>query len=194
MVLFEFDKIIKDKYNSYVKKNNNNDNNDVKILSFDEFKSKGLEQFSKLFVFYFSGINQNYTGNILNSDKTQILVSCIDNKFHIKNITSILIFHKTIAQDFVKYYILLLGTHERFRKYGYGKIILDEFIEFVKKSNKSNKKIKILLKSLAASMVFYLSNGFIKSELKSNRLFYKYETIEELKLSQEKILEFNIEY
>ena len=86
----------------------------------------------------------------------------------------------------------MLGTHERFRKYGYGKVILDEFIEFIKKLNKSNKKIKILLKSLESSMGFYISNGFIQSELKSNRLFFKYETINELKLGKEQILELNI--
>lgn len=183
MVLFEFDKIIKDKYNKYLNKQN---------ISFDEYKSKGLEQFSKLFPFYFAGINQNYTQNILISDKTHIIVSCIGDKFDIKNITSILIYHKTILSDTIKYYILLLGTHERFRKYGFGKVILDEFVEFVKISNKSNKKIKILLKSLQKSLNFYLGNGFIESELKPNRLFYKYETAKELKLNEEKILELNI--
>ena len=69
---------------------------------------------------------------------------------------------------------------------------MDEFVEFVKISNKSNKKIKILLKSLQKSLNFYLGNGFIESELKPNRLFYKYETAKELKLNEEKILELNI--
>jgi hypothetical protein len=189
MVLFEFDKIIKDKYDIH------NLNNVTQQISFDEFKSNGLKQFSKIFPFYFSGINEKYIGNILYSDKTHILVSCIDNKFNIKNITSILIFHKTNSSKLIKYYILLLGTHERFRKYGYGKVILDEFIEFVKKFNKSEKKIKILLKSLESSMRFYLSNGFVQtqSELKSNKLFFKYETQSELKLNQEKILELDID-
>lgn len=192
MVLFEFDKIIKDKYNKYIKKNNN-DNNNINQISFDEFKSKGLEKFSELFPFYFSGINQNYTKNIINSDKTHFMISCIGNKFDIKNISSILVYHKTTSSNTIKYYILLFGTHERFRKYGYGKVILDEFIEFVKISNSSNKKIKILLKSLEKSLYFYLSNGFVESELKSNRLFYKYENAQELKLNEEKILELDIE-
>lgn len=187
MVLFEFDKIIKDKYDRYNEKNNN-----TNPISFDEFKLKGLQKFSELFPFYFSGINQNYIQQILTSDKTHIIVSCIGDKFDIKNITSILVYHKTTSSNIVKYYTLLLGTHERFRKYGYGKVILDEFIEFVKKSNKSNKKIKILLKSLKSSLNFYLGNGFVESELKSNRLFYKYETVQELKLNKEKILELNI--
>jgi GNAT superfamily N-acetyltransferase len=187
MVLFEFDKIIKNKYDKYKKKNNN-----VNQINFDEFKSKGLEKISELFPFYFSGINQNYIENILNSNKTHIIISCIGDKFDIKNITSILTYHKTTSLNTIKYYILLLGTHERFRKYGYGKIILDEFIEFVKKANNPNKKIKILLKSLEKSSVFYITNGFVKSELKSNRLFFKYETVQELKLNEEKILELDV--
>lgn len=192
MVLLEFDKIIKDKYDKYIRKNNLN--NDTHQISFDEFKSNSLKQFSKIFPFYFSGINQAYTNNIIYSDKTHILVSCIDDKFNIKNITSILIFHKTKSNELNKYYILLLGTHERIRKYGYGKVILDEFIEFVKSSNGLKKKNKILLKSLESSMQFYFSNGFVKSEseLKSNKLFYKYENSNELKLNQEKILELDI--
>ena len=190
MVLFEFDKVIKDKYDKYIKKNNNS----TESISFNEFKLKGLEQFSKIFPFYFSGINQDYIQNILNSNKIHILISCMGCNFDIKNITSILIYHKTISSNLIKYYILLLGTHERFRKYGYGKVILDEFIEFVKKFNKSEKKIKIILRSLESSMGFYLSNGFVhsESELKSNRLFFKYESSNELKLYQEKILEFDI--
>lgn len=187
MVLFDFDDILKNKYNAYI------ENNDCESISYNEFKIKGLNIFSNIFPFYFSHISQNYIENILNSNKIKILVSCIDNNFNIKNMTSILIFHKTISLDCIKYYILLLGTHERFRKFGYGKIILDEFIDYIGKSNNTNKKIKILLKSLESSMNFYLSYGFVISELKSNRLFYKYEPTSELKLNQEKILELVIE-
>ena len=42
-------------------------------------------------------------------------------------------------------------------------------------------------------MSFYFSYGFVQSELKPNKLFYKYETSDELKSNQEKILELNIE-
>jgi GNAT superfamily N-acetyltransferase len=203
MVLFRFDDIIKNKYKVYKEKNNNKE-----IICFDEFRTNGLEQFSKFLPFYFSGINQNYIQNILLSEKTHIIISCIDNVFSIKNSTSMLIYHKTKSSNCVKYYILLLGTHERFRKFGYGTIVLDEFIEYVKKTNPNknkktnpnknkktnpNKNKKILLKSLESSMSFYFSYGFVQSELKPNKLFYKYETSDELKSNQEKILELNIE-
>lgn len=186
MVLFEFNEIIKNKYI-----------NQQNILNYDEFKIKALDIFSSILVFYFSRINQKYIENILYFEKTNIFISCIDNKFNSKNITSILMCHKTESSNIIKYYILLLGTHERFRKFGYGKVILDEFVDYIKKkSNSTNnkRKIKIILKSLESSINFYLDYGFVKSNSKviTNKLFYKYETLSELKSNKDKILEFEI--
>jgi hypothetical protein len=185
MVLFNLHNIIKIKYKNYKKKNN-------EIISFDEFKIIAIEQFKKIFIFYLSNINHEYIDNIINLNKYQIIISNIGNKFDIKNISSILIYHKTSSSNLIKYYILLLGTHCRFRNFGYGKILLDEFIEKIIDSNKSNKKIKIILKSLETSMDFYKSYGFVKSELKSNKLLFKYENNNELKLNQDRILELNL--
>lgn len=193
MVLFKLDKIIKKKYENHV----NITQEQKEKLNYNEFKIKALDIFSSILVFYFSGINQKYIKNILYSEKTNIFISCIDNKFNPKNITSILMCHKTESSNVIKYYILLLGTHERFRKFGYGRVILDEFVDYIKKKyNKTNnkRKIKILLKSLESSVNFYLNYGFVKSNTKlvTNKLFYKYETLSELKLNQDKILEFEI--
>ena len=95
--------------------------------------------------------------------------------------------------------MLILGTHKRFRKFGYGKLILDEFVEFVQKSKKNKNtnldiKIKILLKSVDSSLNFYLNYGFVISSdtLNTNRLFYKYEPETDLKENKEKILELLI--
>lgn len=192
MVLFEFDKLIKKKYINYCKKNKEEN---VLSISFDQYKKNGIIQLTKIFKFYFGGISENYIiGTLLNVNKVRILLSCIDSVFSLKNITSILIYHQIKSHDANKYYVLLLGTHERFRKFGYGKVILDEFAELIKfsKSHK-NKLSKILLKSLKSSLKFYLDYGFVLSSLQSNRLFYKYENNTELKNNQEKILEFVIE-
>lgn len=198
MVLFDFNSIVKDKYQKLIIKNQNNSNdpNDLNNpeINFEKFNTIALEQISKIFPFYFSGINVEYIKNILLNEKTRIVLSCIDEKFSIKNITSILIYHKTKSNDFNKYYVLILGTHERFRKYGYGKVILDEFVNWIKSNDKSNNKKKILLKSLDTSLKFYLDYGFecVQDELAINKLFFKYEPRKELKNNQEKILEFYI--
>ena len=174
MVLFEFDKIIKTKYNDYTKSNKN--------IEFIDFKLKAFEKIKKIFPFYFSKINQNYVDSIINLTNIKILLYCIENEFNIKNIVSILIYKKTNSKNSIKYNILLLGTHERFRKYGYGSVVLNNFVEFINESTKSKKKIKILVKSLESSVKFYLSNGFIKSMNQLNKIQDKYENI----------LEFNI--
>ena len=105
---------------------------------------------------------------------------------------SIIIFHKTQTKDKIKYYILGFGIHKRLRKYGYGKNSLDEFIIWIKQNNKSDKQKILLLKSIESSVNFYLTFGFVQTNLISNKLFYKYEPNNELKFNQEKILEYVI--
>lgn len=192
MTLFDFDKIIKKKYIIY---SNKKKIENKERINFDEFRNIGITQISKIFYFYFSGINQNYITNLFHSKRIKIVFSCIDPYFSLKNITSILIYHKTKSYTVNKYYILLLGTHDRFRKFGYGKVILNEFIDLIKLYNIGlNNTNILLLKSLDSSMNFYLDYGFIKSKssLQTNKLFFKYETNEELKNNKEKILQFDI--
>lgn len=183
MVLFYFDEEVKNKYKNHA--NNNN-------ISFNDFKTIALEQISKIFPLYFNNINPKYINNIIVGDKNKIVFYCMGDKFSLSNITSILIYHKTKSSNTIKYYILLLGTHNRFRKYGYGKILLNEFIQWIKSHDNSKIEKKLVLKSLESSMGFYISNGFIQSNLKHNKLFYKYETNTELNSNLEKILELNL--
>ena len=189
MVLFEFDKIMKEKYSNY--KTNEPDKN--KQIDYEQFYNLGIEKMTDIFPFYFTKINPHYIYPIVLNRKNKILFSCIDEKFSLKNVTSILVYRKTKSHEQVKYYIPILGTHERFRKFGYGKVIIDEFVQWIKQTDKSEIPKKILLKSLEASMGFYQSYGFVSTELKSNRLFYKYETGDELKTNPEKILEYIIQ-
>jgi hypothetical protein len=198
MVLFEFDKIMREKYNNY----KTNKPETVMGIEFEQFYQIGLEQITEIFHFYFTGINPIYVIRIVQDTKNKIIFSCIDEKFNLKNVTSILVYHKTKPSNKtkllenikpIKYYVLVLGTHERFRKFGYGKIIIDEFVQWIKQTDNSVLSKKILLKSLESSLKFYQEYGFVCSELEPNKLFYKYENADELKNNQEKILELNIE-
>ena len=189
MVLFEFDKIIGERYQDYKTINQENISSDES----EKFYHVGIEQMTDVFPFYFSKINPNYIYPIVLDRKNKILFSCIDEKFNLDNITSILVYRKTKSAGCIKYYILVLGTHERFRKFGYGKVIIDEFVQWIKQTDKSGLPKKILLKSLDTSLKFYQEYGFVNTELVHNKIFYKYETAKELKSNLEKILEFNIE-
>jgi hypothetical protein len=183
MVLFEFDKIIKSKYKKYI-------NETSSSINFEEFKKKCLLSISKIFYLYFTGISEDYINNILINDKVRISIICVNEKFSLQNIISIIIYHKTSSEDKIKYYMLAYGIHKKFRKCGYGKYSLDEFINWIKISTNNNKQKILLLKSVETSMSFYLSYGFVLTDLASNKLFYKYEPRDELKSNQDKILEY----
>lgn len=185
MALFEFDKIIRSKYKNYINKTGSS-------INFEEFKKKCLISISKIFNLYFTGISEDYIDNILANDKVRISLVCVNENFSFQNIISIIIYHKTSSGDKIKYYMLAYGIHKKFRKYGYGKYSLDEFINWIKISTNNNKQRILLLKSIKTSMSFYLSYGFVLTDLASNKLFYKYEPRDELKSNQEKIFEYVI--
>ena len=188
MVLFEFDKIIKHKYkNKYKTKNDKLAN-----LSLDEFKNKMMEKFYSLTNLYFTGISVEYVKTLL-ENKNKIIFITMGQNFLSSEIISIIIYHKTISNNKIKYYILCFGIHNKLRKYGYGKNSLDEFVNWIKTKKISGKKEKILLlKSVESSLEFYKSYGFVEEILISNKLFFKYESIEELKNNKEKILKYII--
>lgn len=185
MTLFEFDKIIKSKYKNYINKSGS-------LMNFEEFKKIGIKQISKIFNLYFSGISLDYIHNILTNNNIKFIFICLNNKFNLQNIISIIIYHKTISIDKIKYYILSYGIHKEFRKCGYGNYCLDKFTNWIKMSTKSKKQKLLLLKSIESSLKFYLSYGFTQTDLVSNKLFFKYEPIKELKSNQEKILSYLI--
>lgn len=187
MVLFEFNKIIKFKYKKYIENTQN------QFLFFDEFKKICWQQISKIFDLYFTGLSKAYIDNIISNNKTKIIFFCIGDNFNVKDIISIIIYHKIISHDKIKYYILAYGIHNKFRKYGYGKYSLDEFVQWIKINNNCNNKQKIiLLKSIKSSMSFYIDYGFTQTDLVSNKLFFKYESKNELKNNLEKILKYFI--
>ena len=64
-----------------------------------------------------------------NNKKSKILFLTIGQKFLLDDIISIIIYHNTSSNNKNKYYILCFGIHKKFRKFGYGKYTLDEFIE-----------------------------------------------------------------
>lgn len=180
-MIFDFEKIIKNKYKC------------IKLVSFEEFKKKYIDKLQLITSNYFTGISENYLKYILeNNNKLKILFITIGQKFILNDIVSIIIYHKTQTTNKIKYYILCFGIHKRLRKFGYGKNSLDEFIEWINQNNKSNKQKILLLKSIESSLDFYIKYGFVITNLTSNKLFYKYEPNNELKLNQEKILEFVI--
>ncbi len=182
MSIFSFDDILKKKYKLL--------NKNIFNLTQNEFKDKFLQKILLLSQLYFTGISENYIKRLIENNKVKILFITMGQKFNLNEIVSIIFYHKTLSKEINKYYILCFGTHRKFRKFGYGKYSLDKFIEWIKLIDNSNKEKIILLKSLETSLSFYKIYGFIQSDLVQNKLFFKYEPYDELKLNQDKILKF----
>ena len=171
-MIFFFEKIVK-KYNNK-----------------EEIYKRGIRWIKKQSNLYIENINEQFIDIIFADNKNKIILFNIDSIFNTNNITSILVYHKVTSPIEIKYYILLLGTNCNFRNLGYANIILNEFIEWIKK-NKSNKKIKLIVKSVDSSLQFYLKFGFVKSN-SNNRLFYKYEPVKTINNGLDSILELEV--
>ncbi len=185
MSVFVFDKIVKKRFGKI--------NDKILNLTFNEYKNKWIKKIFLISQLYFSGISENYIKTLLEkNNKIKILFITIGQKFNFNDVVAIIILHKTLSKNKNKYYILCFGIHRRFRKFGYGKFSLDKLIEWIKLIDKSKKEKFILLKSIESSLSFYKTYGFVQSNLTQNKLFFKYEPINELKSNQDKILEFKI--
>lgn len=106
-------------------------------------------------------INFEYIFNVLDNTNNIIAFYCMDNEFSIDNCPSILVYRKSIYRDEIIYYILLACTHKKFRNQGYASKLLDGMVERIKKENKQNKTIKIILSSVEESVIFYETYGFV---------------------------------
>lgn len=131
-------------------------------IEFIKFKNNSLlikNQFTKKFI---DNISDDFIDIVTKDIKNNIICFNVDNYINEHNITSIIIYRKIYMSNEIKYIILLMGTHPDIRECGYGKIFLDEFISLIKKKNKLNKKIIIILHSLNSSYTFYKNYGFKK--------------------------------
>ena len=105
-------------------------------------------------------IHDKYIKGLLKDEKNKIVFYCIDNDFLINNCPTIMVYQKYYNKDVITYYILLICTSFRFRNQGYASKLLDQFIDKIKKENKCQKPIKIVLSSLEKSVLFYEKYGF----------------------------------
>jgi predicted GNAT family N-acyltransferase len=112
---------------------------------------------------YCENINEKYIEIIKNDKKNKMLIDSFDTNINDENITSFIIFRKIILNNEIKFIILLMGVNKEIRNYGYGKYILDEFINKIILS-KSKKDINLYIHEVESSMNFFINYGFEKIE------------------------------
>lgn len=155
-MIFLYSSIIKNKLNKLynLKKLNKYDNN-----TYNYYYKLGLEQIIPILKEYADTINETFLEKLIYQDDIDIMFYSSNTEFALKNCQGIIIWTKTLnSSKEEKIYLLLLCIQKYYRKYGYGTVFLQEFIEFIKIQNTKSKRI--ILHSIETSVNFYKSVGF----------------------------------
>ena len=113
--------------------------------------------------FNYGTIAIDYIQNLLKYDINKTAFYCLEEEFEVRKCTSCMIYSKENKKnsDTINYYIMVISTHFEYRNKGYGKALLDGFIERIKNETKnSKKKVKIILSSLDEVVSYYQKYGF----------------------------------
>lgn len=162
-MIFLYSDLLKDKlkkkYNKYDK------------YLYDEYYKIGITKISLLIKEYADNINESFIDFLVNSDNIEIVFYSNDSNKSITDNIGIIIYTKSINNKTKKenIYLLLLCIQKEYRKFGYGKILLEEFIKYIKDLNTNDKKI--ILHPLISSIYFYKTFGF--SEILDKPCNYK---------------------
>jgi ribosomal protein S18 acetylase RimI-like enzyme len=137
-----------------------------KIFLEKELLEKAHTQKHKFLSKFCENINIEYLKKLCSDKNNKILLYSMNNKLdtNYKNeIIGIIVYRSILrSNDKIRFYISLISIREEMRAYGYGSIILEEFINKYQK----NKKLELVLLSLQSSYSFYEKLGFTKSEVK----------------------------
>lgn len=136
----------------------------------EQIYPKMEEFYQKIFELFYDYSHRvicpNYIFTLLADLKNKIVFRCIDTEFNIENCPSILIYHKHYnrSTDELAYYILMICTKPKFKKYGYASKMLDDFIQHIKRIHEQSehkfKDIKVILSSVETAVTFYETYGF----------------------------------
>lgn len=139
--------------------------------TYNHYYKLGLEKIIPILKEYADTINENFLEELIYQDDIEIIFYSSNTDFVLKNCQGIIIWTKTInpITKEEKIYLLLACIQKQYRKYGYGTVFLQEFINFVKVLN--NKSKRIILHSLETSVKFYKSLGF--TEVPDKPINYK---------------------
>jgi GNAT superfamily N-acetyltransferase len=132
-------------------------------------------------------VSPTYVLPLLLDRSNKIAFRCIDMEFNVNNSPSMLIYHKTYYKETNEliFYILMICTRPKFKKYGYASQLLDDFIKFIKseyqEKHEKYANIKIALSSLESAVTFYESYGFrwTRESITAHKTLLEYEKYEE---------------
>ena len=135
-------------------------------INFKDNLTKAQKQKHNFIYKYCENINIDYLKSMCLDSNNKILLYTINEKLtdNYKNeIVGIIIYRIILYRsNKLRIYIPLISIHKDMRSYGYGSIILNDFIEKFQKNN----TLELVLLSLESSFNFYNKLGFVKSDVK----------------------------
>ena len=153
----------------------------------EQISTKMEEFYQKIFELFYGYSHRvicpNYVFTLLTDLRNKIVFRCIDTEFNIENCPSMLIYHKHYDKmtDELAYYILMICTKPKFKKYGYASKMLDDFIQHIKRTHEQSehkfKDIKVILSSVETAVTFYETYGFrwTREPITNHKILMRYE-------------------
>jgi len=144
-----------------------------KSQSYKDYKKNIINAKIKFTKTYAGNINDKFITRICKDRLNKFIFYGMNSELSFNELSSIVIYRKTVADSKkIRLVIMLIAVHPDLRNCGYGKITLNEFINFV---YKKNKIIEIFLHSLDTSLYFYFNFGFKK--INTNNFIQSYEGV-----------------
>ena len=121
------------------------------IATYNYYFDIYIKKISSIIKEFADTINEKFIDKLLESKNIEIVFYQNNSEFNIKNCIGFIIYTKT--KD--KIYLLLFCIQKEYRKFGYGKLFLEEFINHIQ-----NFKKNLITHSIDSSIDFYKSIGF----------------------------------
>ena len=130
------------------------------IDNLDQFKADEEMIFT---YFNYGTIGIDYIQNLLKYESNKTAFYCLEDDFVIRKCPSCMIYSMQNKKNSttILYYIMVISTEKEFRNQGYGKALLNGFVERIKTETKNaTKNVKIVLSALDEVVSYYQNYGF----------------------------------
>jgi GNAT superfamily N-acetyltransferase len=121
------------------------------IITYNYFFNIYIKKISSMIKEYADTINEKFIDKLLESKNIEIVFYQNNSEFNIKKCIGFIIYTKTKSNI----YLLLFCIQKAYRKFGYGKIFSEEFINYIE-----NLKKNLITHPIDSSIEFYKSIGF----------------------------------
>ena len=130
-----------------------------------EIPQHQMIDYKSLIYEYSNSLNEKFIELLLDNEKNKILIYNLDQQLKHENTIGFIIFTSSFLNHENRFYLLTMAIHHEFQNMGYGSLLLQEFITYVKQSKQSKQSNpnKIILHSTYENISFYEKNKFVKN-------------------------------